>query len=570
MDGLTGAFSPAAKIITPLPTPVITGIQGGKERLTINMNTLVFDDYSNVINDPYYDPSLPILSNNVWYDDIVWLWNSVNEYQFYAVTGMNYDIQWNDSWWGDWTKGGVVEVRAYWKDSGSTIFSYTTSGFSSPRNFTAFNTGIVVVQVRTYAQSSSYTGTYGLRYYTTSGSFISDEYILNVDAYDIYLSQFSWDTPWENTIPTTTITGNTGAITSATINGLNPNQTYHVWVRGKNNNNGEWVHSEWTSRSEHRVPNSAALMSNLNLNWQSGTVLGNTINFNISYNANISSLNTSFSLSSGATASINNSQIFSGNSYNFSSQRIITVTAEDGETQTQYTVNVNINTPIQISFTGPVDEDFDVTMSGNAHFIEREVTIVMWDSRSDGWDGNGALRININGSNLPVNARLFSGAGPGYYTFTVFPNDEVNFYWVNGNSYDYENAFVIYYTDSPPSPAFNPSTSLWSPANDPEGRVLVYRQFRSSGQIFSGTHMGSFTVESNNLTTADTLELFAPSGYAGYKWIINNIDMGTNDSLVLEGSDLFIGPNSITLVVYKNEGSFLVPYSKTININVIP
>jgi uncharacterized repeat protein (TIGR02543 family) len=125
---------------------------------------------------------------------------------------------------------------------------------------------------------------------------------------------------------------------------------------------------------------------------------------------------------------------------------------------------------------------------------EAEITVAMWSTWSGGWDGNAALRININGNNLTPNVRLASGNGPNYHTFSVNTGDVITFFWVNGGQYDYECAFAVYYTDIPPNPPFNPSSSNWSPANDPSGKVLLYKQFSGSGSVGNGTQVGTFTV----------------------------------------------------------------------------
>jgi uncharacterized repeat protein (TIGR02543 family) len=117
------------------------------------------------------------------------------------------------------------------------------------------------------------------------------------------------------------------------------------------------------------------------------------------------------------------------------------------------------------------------------------VTVAMWDKNGDGWDGSAALRININGTYLSPNARLGSGGGPGYHTFTVNPGDVVRFYWVNGGTYDYECAFAVYYSAASPNPAFNPSSGTTD-----SGRVLISKQYGSSGSVGNGTLMGEFTV----------------------------------------------------------------------------
>jgi uncharacterized repeat protein (TIGR02543 family) len=117
------------------------------------------------------------------------------------------------------------------------------------------------------------------------------------------------------------------------------------------------------------------------------------------------------------------------------------------------------------------------------------VTVAMWDKYGDGWDGSAALRINVNGNDLSANARLGSGGGPGYHTFTVNPGDVVRFYWVNGGTYDYECAFAVYYSANSPNPAFNPTSGTTD-----SSRLLISKQYGSSGSVGNGTLMGSFTV----------------------------------------------------------------------------
>ena len=119
----------------------------------------------------------------------------------------------------------------------------------------------------------------------------------------------------------------------------------------------------------------------------------------------------------------------------------------------------------------------------------RQITIAMWDSAGDGWDGSAALRVNVNGTNRASNVRLSSGSS-GTYSFGANPGDYVTLYWVNGGQYDRECAFAVYYTNSPPSPMFNPSSGTTS------GNVLLSKRYNNpSGSVGSGTSMGSFTVE---------------------------------------------------------------------------
>ncbi|WP_461255315.1 beta strand repeat-containing protein [Treponema sp. R80B11-R83G3] len=147
----------------------------------------------------------------------------------------------------------------------------------------------------------------------------------------------------------------------------------------------------------------------------------------------------------------------------------------------------------------------------------RQIKIDMYDSYGDGWNG-GALRINVNGTNLSTNATI-SSVSSGSYIFNVVSGDSVSIYWVSG-SYQYECSFIMYYTDTPPSPIFNTSNnSSWNGTN-----ALLYRLCTSttSGTVSgtlqgtaNGALLGSFTVGSSNAIQGNgktqTLELEAGS-----------------------------------------------------------
>jgi hypothetical protein len=120
---------------------------------------------------------------------------------------------------------------------------------------------------------------------------------------------------------------------------------------------------------------------------------------------------------------------------------------------------------------------------------EQVVTIAMWDSGSDGWDDEAALRINVNGTDLESNARLSNGDFD-LYTCSVDTGDLVQIYWVNGYTYDTECAFAVYYSDDPPAPMFDPSTGTTG------GKVLVSKRYNNpAGAVGDNTLMGSFTVK---------------------------------------------------------------------------
>jgi hypothetical protein len=124
----------------------------------------------------------------------------------------------------------------------------------------------------------------------------------------------------------------------------------------------------------------------------------------------------------------------------------------------------------------------------------REVTIAMWDSAQDTWNNDGAIRINVNGTDRATNAKkaVSGSAGPVYYTFYVFPSNVVILYWVaSATTFQYENAFAVYYTDDPPSPDFSPTNNA---AVDTTGRLLVYKQYNNMNSIADGATLGTFTV----------------------------------------------------------------------------
>jgi len=130
----------------------------------------------------------------------------------------------------------------------------------------------------------------------------------------------------------------------------------------------------------------------------------------------------------------------------------------------------------------------DITLYAKWSLTPRTVTINMYDSYGDGWNG-AALRININGTNLSSNATISSGS-TNSYNFNAVSGDLVNIYWVSG-SYNSECSFIVYYANTPPSPAFTTSNNnSWSGSN-----ALIYKLRGSMNNISGGTLLGSFTVQ---------------------------------------------------------------------------
>jgi hypothetical protein len=186
----------------------------------------------------------------------------------------------------------------------------------------------------------------------------------------------------------------------------------------------------------------------------------------------------------------------SGNTYYFSS-----------DTAGQHTVGLFVekngklyNSNIVITVEGE-----EGTAEPQGGHETRTVTVDMYDSLGDGWNGNSALSIKVNGITIANNAKVAitnsqnTPAGQRYtntYTFSVSTGDVVQFFWVSGNSQG-DNSFIVYYTDTPPIPAFctdNKGAISWSGDN-----ALLYR-IRGNAPaglviVADGTLLGSFTVE---------------------------------------------------------------------------
>jgi hypothetical protein len=90
--------------------------------------------------------------------------SEVQYYYFLATTGSTYTITWNDYRQGDGTKTGYISVSASWYDTDASIFTDAGSGFTTGRSFTAPRNGYVMVEVARYYPSSSYHGSYAIKY----------------------------------------------------------------------------------------------------------------------------------------------------------------------------------------------------------------------------------------------------------------------------------------------------------------------------------------------------------------------------------------------------------------------
>jgi len=119
--------------------------------------------------------------------------------------------------------------------------------------------------------------------------------------------------------------------------------------------------------------------------------------------------------------------------------------------------------------------------------LTRTVKIDMFDSGSNGW-GNGAISVNVNGNEITT-VKVISGS-TDTYTFQVTIGDVVQLYWLAGPSQG-DNSFIVYYTDTPPIPAFNTDSNLfWNGSN-----ALIYRSRNAMKNTNGGESLGSFTVQ---------------------------------------------------------------------------
>jgi len=153
-----------------------------------------------IFSDPFYNPSLPVLEDNVWYDDS----NPVKQYQFYVFGGVSYTVNWNGSFggWGDGTKSADVGSRTFWRDTGASIISgLSSNGWNTDNHtFTPNRSGIVIVEVTNYGGGNT-SGTFGVRIrsnsavppYGTITTQLDPINIINSNYVDVYLEDAEYN-----------------------------------------------------------------------------------------------------------------------------------------------------------------------------------------------------------------------------------------------------------------------------------------------------------------------------------------------------------------------------------------
>ncbi|MDL2227337.1 C25 family cysteine peptidase [Bacteroidales bacterium OttesenSCG-928-K03] len=136
------------------------------------------------------------------------------------------------------------------------------------------------------------------------------------------------------------------------------------------------------------------------------------------------------------------------------------------------TLSDDISESSSIDFVSHVSGD-DGVITAEANFSltnKCTMTFKMWDSSGDGWDNNG--RISIKQNNVEIaTVRLETG---NYGTTTKdLPTGELDFVWIYGNSYDYENSFEIY--------NYNNELIYKTSGTPQAGSFLIYENTCSSG-----------------------------------------------------------------------------------------
>jgi len=124
----------------------------------------------------------------------------------------------------------------------------------------------------------------------------------------------------------------------------------------------------------------------------------------------------------------------------------------------------------------------------------------MYDSGNNGWGGNGALRITVNGTDIAIAVvKVYATAADNTpnnqkaantYTFTATIGDTIQIYWVAG-AVQNENSFIAYYTDTPPIPSFTAANNAtWDGAN-----AVLYKLRGTMNTTKNGALFGTITVE---------------------------------------------------------------------------
>ena len=263
---------------------------------------------------------------------------------------------------------------------------------------------------------------------------------------------------------------------------------------------GAWTSTAGDSRSAYRVFQSAASSSNdrgFRIARPVGVPLGNGESGAVA----VTGITTAPRLRDGSPVSLTAPRIhnFSGSTITAQGWQISDDGTSGWSNLTATTVNMSLDgkylryyaTSGGITYYSPNPVTIKVLS-----LTAREVTINMYDSYNDGWNG-GSLRINVNGTDIATGVKVHTSSSgtntpsgqtsSNTYTFLVEAGEVVQLYWLGGQ-YQEENSFIAYYTDTPPDPAFPPNSTDWDGEN-----ALVFR-LRNTMNSTAASMLGSFTV----------------------------------------------------------------------------
>jgi len=182
------------------------------------------------ISDPNGSEANPYpLTADLWFSGNITSSSGTVWYSFPVTNGTTYRVWWNDKDEGNNTKTGDVVVAARYSTSASFIFGGASNtvdrGYNTPQSFTANQTGTVYIKVMPYNNGSTYIGTYGI-VYSTSSTRPTVPTGISTAPYPLTMNR------WEDgTLTTSTTTlWYTFPVTSGT--------TYYVWWNDKSDGNG--------------------------------------------------------------------------------------------------------------------------------------------------------------------------------------------------------------------------------------------------------------------------------------------------------------------------------------------
>jgi formylglycine-generating enzyme required for sulfatase activity len=224
-----------------------------------------------------------------------------------------------------------------------------------------------------------------------------------------------------------------------------------------------------------------------------------------------------------------------------------------------------VNAPIAIGFTGPDDETLDIVIS-----IETDITQDPYYEYDPSWPIPVLQNNEWYDDSDPSPSKYYQFYAHAGSSYLVQWNDSlegdgtktasirVSASWKADNAKIFESIPVGYSTRREFIANRSGIVSLMvTPYAEPPGTFAL----RYSGR----------TDLLDIVSQTDTLVFSAPAGYEAYQWFVdNNFNAEQGNSLTLQCSPLSLGPHTLTLVVYKQEGNVQVPYSKEISFTVEP